>query len=164
MRRQSAWPLLEELLHLVENDDEMDDAEMDVRTSPLSSFSNPFAEPAKAKPKLPTPGASAGGGRSLNKGQSMASPSKPGAKPMSGAPSAAPPAQKPKYKGTFVGQRVDMGGSYSTKPTAWQDKGTGQMRFGKSHPVRGKNYVVWDGNDWVSGDTFDFKAKAGKVK
>lgn len=65
---------------------------------------------------------------------------------------------KPKYRGTMIGQSVDMGGRQVPKNVGWQDKESGEKRFGKVMSWE-RDKLVWDGNDWVTPQQFALKNK-----
>jgi hypothetical protein len=136
---------------------------------PVAS-ANPFDEPAKAKPKLPTVG-------------SVGTHQKPQTRSASAPSKSAPPPQtqlqkaysdfekhpkqaqtnaslgtgpKPPYKGKFFGQTWQTNSSVQSKPTSWIDRPTGDRKFGRVQSM-GKTQLVWDGNDWITGADFDKK-------
>ena len=76
-------------------------------------------------------------------------------------PAGLSPSDRPKYKGSFVGQTVDMGGQYKRKPVSWTDKETGERKYGG---VQSKvtQKAVWDGQDWVSPE--EFRSSIGKKR
>lgn len=69
---------------------------------------------------------------------------------------------KPKYKGTYVGQGVDMGRRQVPKKVGWKDRDSGEMRGGN---IMGweNDKLVWDGNDWVTTQQFNL-SNSGKTK
>lgn len=73
------------------------------------------------------------------------------------------PLVKPSYRGTFVGQTQTTNGQMANKNVAWNDKTTGDKKYGKVASMQ-KDTVVWDGNDWVPQADFDYRAKQGQLK
>jgi hypothetical protein len=64
---------------------------------------------------------------------------------------------KPKYNGKFIGQTVDMGGEYVSKPVSWQNKQDPEIRrYGRVQSKQTQK-AVWDGTDWVSQAEFQRK-------
>jgi hypothetical protein len=70
---------------------------------------------------------------------------------------------KPNYRGSYVGQTQTTNGQHTYKNVSWQKKGSDERGFGKV-PSMQKATVVWDGNDWISQDEFDRKARLGQLK
>lgn len=146
-------------------EDELDDDELDMKTDPRRSFSNPFDSRPSGK-VIGTQRHDVGGMSRTTK-PSMAPPAatvKPG--DMSAdAPTAPPerkPITKPPFKGSFVGQVHHPGGAYVDKKAAWQVKGPQGPEWRRRN-VQGfqkhDDALVWDGQDWVTSGVWDAKVK-----
>jgi hypothetical protein len=155
--------------------DNMSDDELEMATNPSAGRANPFEPAAKAKPVLPKPSGGVKTSIPATKAP-MKGPgpnagivpdvgmTKPNPKP--NAPSSISPISghvKPNYPGSFVGQSVDFADKVQTKGTAWQDKATGDMRYGAKRPVQTKVRYTWDGKEWLNDDMWKLKMaqKAG---
>lgn len=163
-------PRLVEFFSLSE--EEYDDEELDQMTSPTRA--NPFDPSPRVDIKKIDPQKMQGAGIA-QKPQHPVSKPKPTAGGFKNVPN------KPTYKGSFVGQTVDMGGQYKNRSVGWTEKpgrmgqrvsggvrspdpmstGPGKKRFG--HVVtKTKNQVVWDGNDWVNPDEWEYNVRNKK--
>lgn len=103
------------------------------------------------------------GPQSTNTGNQTFSRPTSGTRPQAGTSTLqkVPDEVKPKWKGTMVGQTVQMGQRRVPKPVSWQDRETGERRRAT---VQGwdKDHLVWDGEDWVTPAMFKAKFPGNK--
>lgn len=63
----------------------------------------------------------------------------------------------PAYRGTFVGQSVNLGGVYKPKKVAWQqvnEDGDKEWRHGRVQRFS-PHVFVWNGTQWMANEEFD---------
>lgn len=119
---------------------------------------DPFAPPPKA---APPPVAPQGSGRNT-KDQSRTPPSPNAVLPPPDSRKI-PTYAKPQYRGTFVGQTWTTNDKTVNKNVAWQNKVTGEPGYGKVQSMQ-KVTLVWDGQDWIPQQEFNYKAKSGQLR